>query len=63
MEGEFDYGDLDGCEVDFASDPIPDDDAAGWVLFADVASDPEAIAERKRAWLELFGSPTNSDGG
>jgi hypothetical protein len=51
-----DYDPPDGCAVDMAEDPTPDDDIDGITLFADVdASDPEAVARRKAEWEALWG--------
>lgn len=42
---------LDGCEdVDFAKDPVSDDDLDAYVLFGDDSD----VEEKKAAWEELF---------
>lgn len=45
--------DLDPCgeEIDFAEDPVDDNDLDGFVLFAGAEDDPEGQAA---AWEELF---------
>ena len=50
---------LDGCDLDFGvPHQVTDDgDVAALVLFADVEfDDPASVAERVRAYEELFGA-------
>lgn len=47
---------LDGCDIDFAADPLADDDIDAFALFADIDPDDEAaVAERRAQWRDLFG--------
>lgn len=56
MNGPEANDELDGCAVDMAADPTPDDAIDGVVLFADVdLDDAEAVATRAAEWRELFG--------
>lgn len=48
---------LDGCAIDFAEDPTPNDELDAVVLFADVdPDDPAAVAAREAEWREIFGA-------
>jgi hypothetical protein len=45
----------DGCAVDMAADPMPDEDLDGVMLFADVdPNDAEAVEARAAEWREVF---------
>lgn len=49
--------DLDGCDIDFREDPLPDDESDLFVLFAD-ALDPntdKTVEEAKAEWEDLLG--------
>jgi hypothetical protein len=47
---------IDACDEDFTGDDeLADDEVVGFVLFADVAGDDEAIERRRQEYEELFG--------
>lgn len=46
---------ISGCEADFTTDPIADEDLLAFALFAGVdPSDSYAVAVREQIWKELF---------
>lgn len=48
---------IDGCDIDFTEDPLPDEEVDLFVLFAE-ALDPNTsstVEERKAEWEALFG--------
>ena len=48
--------DVDGCDVDMTADPLPDDHAELYALFAEGLDDenPKSVEQAKAEWEELF---------
>ena len=52
------YDEVDGCDLDFAVDPTPNDEVDLVTLFAEGLdpNNPKTIEEVRAEWEELFGA-------